>query len=77
MLMLLTLLELSAGTLSVIALFLQWLDPESPIILYAFCLAAFVFLCLFFGQRISKDYAGAAALVPYFILALFGILVAG
>jgi hypothetical protein len=28
---------------------------------------------LFFGQRVSKDYAGAAALVPYFLLALSGI----
>jgi hypothetical protein len=28
---------------------------------------------LFFGQRVSKDYAGAAVLVPYFLLALSGI----
>jgi hypothetical protein len=25
---------------------------------------------LFFGQRLAKDYAGAAVLVPYFILML-------
>jgi diacylglycerol kinase len=25
---------------------------------------------LFFGQRIAKDYAGAAVLVPYFLLML-------
>ena len=28
---------------------------------------------LFFGQRLAKDYAGAATLVPYFILAVLGI----
>jgi len=26
-------------------------------------------LMLFFGQRLAKDYEGAAVLVPYFILA--------
>jgi len=77
MLLLLTMLELIAGGLSVVALLLQWTNPGSPIILCAFYLPALVFLCLFFGQRIAKDYAGAAALVPYFLLALFGILVAG
>jgi hypothetical protein len=30
-------------------------------------------IALFFGQRVSKDYAGAAALVPYFLLALTAI----
>jgi hypothetical protein len=29
---------------------------------------------LFFGQRMAKDYAGAAALVPYFILSIGAIL---
>ena len=28
---------------------------------------------LFFGQRMAKDYAGAAVLVPYFLLALAAI----
>jgi diacylglycerol kinase len=30
-------------------------------------------VALFFGQRVAKDYAGAAALVPYFLLALTAI----
>jgi hypothetical protein len=29
---------------------------------------------LFFGQRIAKDYVGAAALVPYFILSAGTVL---
>ena len=28
---------------------------------------------LFFGQRVAKDYVGAAVLVPYFLLAITGI----
>jgi hypothetical protein len=31
------------------------------------------FLALFFGQRMAKDYAGAAALVPYFLVSLAAI----
>lgn len=30
-------------------------------------------LMLIFGQRISKDYSGAATLVPYFIVSLIGL----
>jgi hypothetical protein len=28
---------------------------------------------LFFGQRVAKDYGGAAALVPYFLMAVGGL----
>jgi hypothetical protein len=34
-------------------------------------------VCLFFGQRMAKDYAGAAGLVPYFLLALVAIALFG
>jgi diacylglycerol kinase len=36
-------------------------------------LAAVNIIALFFGQRVAKDYAGAAVLVPYFLLAMTGI----
>jgi hypothetical protein len=29
---------------------------------------------LFFGQRIAKDYAGAATLVPYFTLSVGAVM---
>jgi hypothetical protein len=32
-------------------------------------------IALFLGQRVAKDYAGAAALVPYFLLTLAGIYI--
>jgi hypothetical protein len=40
-------------------------------------LAIAAILMLFFGQRIAKDYAGAAALVPYFIVASAGLVLMG
>jgi hypothetical protein len=35
--------------------------------------AAIAITALFFGQRMAKDYAGAAILVPYFLLTLVAI----
>jgi len=32
--------------------------------------AGWAIIALFFGQRMTKDYAGAAVLVPYFLLTL-------
>lgn len=37
-------------------------------------LIAINLLALFFGQRIAKDYEGAAVLVNYFILTIIGLL---
>ena len=37
-------------------------------------LLAVTILILFLGQRIAKDYQGAADLVPYFILNMMGIM---
>lgn len=36
-------------------------------------LSAASLLSLFFGQRLAKDYGGAASLVPYFLVAVFGV----
>jgi len=70
-----TVLEVAAGILSGLG-FLQLLVFNSSVLaFYGALLAAANIIALFFGQRVSKDYAGAAALVPYFLLALFAILV--
>jgi putative oxidoreductase len=37
-------------------------------------LAAAAFLCLFFGQRLAKDYAGAVSIANYFIVNIVGLL---
>lgn len=37
--------------------------------------AAVALLCLFFGQRLAKDYAGAVTLATYFALVVIGLLI--
>lgn len=65
-----TLIELVAGTLSLIGV-------VEAVFFKTFCfafagtvLASLAFIMLFFGQRIAKDYAGAASLASYFIIAV-------
>ena len=65
-----TLLEVTAGVLNAIGCLMIVLG-RGPMV--AFCgatVAALALSALFFGQRVAKDYAGAAVLVPYFLLAL-------
>ncbi len=69
----LTVIEVAAGVLSGIG-FLALLFAQSPMIaFYGAVVSAIAILCLFFGQRMAKEYAGAAILVPYFLLALVAI----
>jgi diacylglycerol kinase len=71
----LTIIEIAAGALSGIG-FLALLFAHNPTL--AFCgaiVSAIAILCLFFGQRMAKEYAGAAVLVPYFLVTLVAIYV--
>ena len=74
LLLAITALELSAGGLSAIGA-VDLLFSHDPIwAFYGACIAAIAILCLFFGQRMAKEYAGAAVLVPYFILTILAII---
>ena len=67
-----TVMELAAGVLSAVGI-VYFLFTSSTVLLFAASvIAALAITALFFGQRIAKDYPGAAILVPYFIL--IGIL---
>ena len=68
-----TILEVSAGILSGIGCILILVTRNATVAFYGAVIAAINLIALFFGQRVSKDYAGAAALVPYFLLALTAI----
>ena len=68
-----TLLELAAGTLSAVGCGLILLGRDTTLAFYGAVIAAISIIALFFGQRMAKDYAGAATLVPYFLLALSAI----
>jgi diacylglycerol kinase len=68
-----TILEIAAGALSGAGCVLVILLKDSTIAFYGAILSAAAITALFFGQRIAKDYAGAAVLVPYFLLTLLAI----
>ena len=68
-----TILEMAAGALSGVGCLLIILLKDSTIAFYGAILSAAAITALFFGQRMAKEYAGAAVLVPYFLLTLLAI----
>ena len=68
-----TILEVSAGALSGMGCVVLILTRD-PTVAFLGAVVGGINLCaLFFGQRVAKDYVGAAALVPYFLLAITAI----
>jgi diacylglycerol kinase len=68
-----TILEIAAGALSAIGCVLLIVSRDSTVAFYGAIISAMSILALFFGQRVAKDYAGAAVLVSYFLVALLAI----
>jgi diacylglycerol kinase len=68
-----TILELAAGLLSGIGCFAVILLRDTTVAFYGAVISAVAILALFFGQRMAKDYAGAAVLVSYFLVTLIAI----
>src|SRR5215467_7115522 len=68
-----TILEIAAGVLSALGCVLLLLLRDSTVAFCGAVTSAAAITALFFGQRVAKDYAGAAVLVPYFLLALLAI----
>lgn len=73
MFVVITILEVSAGALSGVGCALLLLTHDSTVAYLGAVIGGINIIALFFGQRVAKDYAGAAALVPYFLLALSAI----
>lgn len=71
-----TLLETSAGLASLAGVILLLLGNNSGSTTAALgmCLGGVSLTCLFFGQRLAQDYAGAATLVPYFLMTMAGLV---
>lgn len=65
-----TVMEIATGLLAAAGLVYLIATGQNTVIFYASILGAGSLTALFFGQRIAKDYPGAAVLVPYFILLL-------
>jgi diacylglycerol kinase len=75
MFVVITILELSAGALSGVGCALLLLTHDSTVAYLGAVIGGINIIALFFGQRVAKDYAGAAALVPYFLLTLAAVYV--
>lgn len=74
MLMTVTIFELAAGLTSGIGGVMLIFGSGKAIALIGAQLSALSILMLFFGQRVAKDYPGAATLVAYFIVAIMGMM---
>jgi hypothetical protein len=73
MLSVITLVELAAGAASAVgAAAIAW-TGATTIAFWGAVLSAAALLMLFFGQRMAKDYEGAAVLVNYFLASLAAI----
>ena len=68
-----TVVELAAGTCAGIGLVQVLLHGGALVGAWGMALGALAIILLFFGQRMAKDYAGAAALVPYFLMTVAGL----
>lgn len=69
----LTLLELASGALSAAGVIALVFTGDSRLACAGGMVAGVTFLSLLFGQRISKDYTGAAVLAPYFLVSLAAV----
>ncbi len=69
-----TVLEIFAGSFTLMGLFVNLVNGNNMLLTIGLLIAALNFLALFLGQRIAKDYEGAAVLVNYFILNIIGLL---
>ena len=73
----LTVLEAVAGVLcglGAICLLLGW---GSGLALWGLICSIIALLCLFFGQRLAKDYGGAVVIVSYYAVAILGLILLG
>ena len=68
-----TVLEIAAGALSATGCAMIILTRDPTVAFYGAVISAISIVALFFGQRMAKDYAGAAVLVSYFLLSLVAI----
>ena len=74
MLLILTLLEIIGSLMLGYGVYYAFINRSTLWIFYGFVVIAITIIILFAGQRIAKDYLGAADLVPYFILIMLGIM---
>lgn len=77
MLPILMLMEIIAGALCLIGLIYLFMTHEEWIAFYGIVLAGFALILAFMGQRLAKDYAAAAGIVPYLLMVIGSMIVMG
>jgi len=70
MLATITVMELATGFLAAAGIVYFLASGALAVMFWASVIGAASIAALFFGQRVAKDYPGAAVLVPYFVLLL-------
>lgn len=69
-----TVLELIAGGLCALGLILfDFRQPGMRVAGWGVAMSGVALVCLLFGQRLAKDYAGAAVIAAYFAIVLLGL----
>lgn len=71
----LTIFEVATGFCLAFGIIYWFAREDDRFLLLGFLLSGITLLMLLFGQRISKQYAGAVSLTGYFIITLIGLLV--
>ena len=73
MLLIVLVLEIVSGILCLCGGLIGLFQNDTSLILTGLFFVSLNLIALFFGQRFSKDYAGASVIVNYFILTIIGI----
>lgn len=73
---LLTLTELLTGLCCSLGSIMILFEKKNDLLVIGFLFSGIAMLMLLFGQRVSKEYAGAASLTGYFLVTLAGLLAA-
>ena len=74
LLLIITIIELLSGFLLFLGALYNIIISNTDLLILGFLTSSINFIFLFFGQRVAKDYDGAAVIVNYFILNMIGLL---
>ena len=69
-----TVFELTGSLTLLYGIYYAFAERTTLWIFYGFVILSITLLFLLLGQRLAKDYVGAADLVPYFMLIMLGIM---
>ena len=72
-----TVLEAVAGVLCGLGALCLLVGLGSGLALWGLVFALIALLCLFFGQRMAKDYGGAVVIASYYAVAILGLILLG